>query len=635
MRSNGKTVVLGGVGGDSHSVGLIILRKALLRAGFRVRYLSTQNELADLCRAAEGADAVLVSNMDGHARYYLADLAATRATHGGRDAVWYLGGNPSLADTDDAERELCALGVDKVLLHYLEPTEVVALLDDELGTRPGAADDGSGAANGWTAAPAPYVPEEARAFDRERADVLEQWASGHAARDLDRNGAALAECTQLAESQRQADLTGRTLIHPRAGVADPAGQVRLFRELRAAGADVLSFQIDSLTRNNAYDQIEVLLKEAAAAPGEFAGLNGFPLVNHGVQNVRAITAEFAATPLQVRHSTRDPRLLAEISFAAGICAFEGGALCYNLPYYRDYSPRESVRRWRYVDRLAGTYWRTHGIVIDREFFGVLTAAMVPPCLAIAVGVLEALLAAEGGVRSVSLGYAEQGCRAQDIAAIRAARTLARRYLDRFGHHEVAAYTVFNQYMAAFPADEDRAHELLAGSAVTAALGGATRLMLKTAVEATRIPSVADNAAALRLVRTSLADDAGTEYDLARAAAEEELIIAEVGAILDATLALPGDLGDQVAGAVERGIIDVPFSPSLWNAGDAVALRDATGAVRLAEPGAIPLPPHVRDFHRAAIQQRLRDDRLDLAGLVERDVLRVARGDHPAWPLDAR
>ncbi|GDY33815.1 methylaspartate mutase subunit E [Gandjariella thermophila] len=631
MRRNDRTVVLGGIGGDSHSVGLIILHHALIRAGFRVRYLSTQNRLADLCRAAEGADAVLVSNMDGHARYYLADLAATRAVYGGQGATWYLGGNPGLDDTEDTERELRALGVDRVFLHHLEPSEVVDVLDADLGTTAG--ETGVRAAAGSRAAPMPYLPEPAHDFDRERADVLDQWVTGRAARDLDRNAIALAEGTQLSQLQRQARPEGRTLIHPRTGIADLAGQVQLFRELRNAGADVLSFQIDSLTRNNAYNQIDVLLKEAAARPSEFAGLNGFPLVNHGVAPVREIVTEFSGTPLQVRHSTRDPRLLAEISFAAGISAYEGGALSYNLPYYRDYSPHESVRRWRYVDRLAGRYWDRYGITIDREFFGVLTAAMVPPCLAIAVGVLEALLAAECGVRSVSLGYAEQGCRAQDIAAIRAARLLARRYLERFGHHEVDVHTVFNQYMGAFPEDHERARELLAGSAVTAALAGATRLMLKTAVEATRIPSVADNAAAMRLVRTAMAGAASTAYDAERVAEEQELILAEVTSIVDATLALPGNLGDRVAAAVEHGFIDVPFSPSLWNAGTAIALRDATGAVRFAVPGAIPLPQWVREFHRNAIARRMRDEHVDLACLVERDVLAIARCDHPTWPLD--
>lgn len=53
--------------------------------------------------------------------------------------------------------------------------------------------------------------------------------------------------------------------------------------------------------------------------------------------------------MQVRHSTSDPRLLAEISYAGGATSFEGGAVCYNMPYYKDYPLDESLNCWRYVD----------------------------------------------------------------------------------------------------------------------------------------------------------------------------------------------------------------------------------------------------------------------------------------------
>ena len=81
VRSMGATgenmgrVVVAGVGGDAHSVGVTILRAVLERAGYQVEFLSTQNSALRLCKASRsGADAVLVSNMDGHARHYLEDL---------------------------------------------------------------------------------------------------------------------------------------------------------------------------------------------------------------------------------------------------------------------------------------------------------------------------------------------------------------------------------------------------------------------------------------------------------------------------------------------------------------------------------------------------------------------------------
>ncbi len=173
-------------------------------------------------------------------------------------------------------------------------------------------------------------------------------------------------------------------------------------------------------------------------------------------------------------------------------AFEGGSICYNIPYYRDYPIDRSIVAWQYVDRLVGRYFEEFGIVIHREFFGVLTGTLVPPCIAIATGILEGLLAAAQGVRAVAIGFAETGCRAQDIATLRSIPKLAKRYFDAFGFGTMHVGAVFNQYMAAFPLMNSKARELIVGSATTAKLGGATRILTKTAVEAVKIPSLADN-----------------------------------------------------------------------------------------------------------------------------------------------
>jgi methylaspartate mutase epsilon subunit len=635
-----RLVVLGGVGGDAHSVGLIILCRFLVRGGYQVRYLGTQNSVRALCEAAVGADAVLVSNMDGHARHYLRDLPAARRATGTGAPLWYLGGNPSLSSDPGELSALRLLGFDRVFGGYVEPRQVIALLDSDCGLAgdvPGAAPLAGGPAERRAAGDRPPRPRAVvlapgPARPDERAEVLSLWCTGAAAADMAANAAAMADRRSLSGAQATAARQGRILVQPRTGVAGTDAQRELFARLRDAGADVLSFQIDSLTRNNAYEDVELVLKERAAGPGLPPELNGFPMVNHGVAAVRAITGEFRNLPIQVRHSTRDPRLLAEVAFAGGVTAFEGGALSYNLPYYRDYPPALAVRRWRYVDALAAAYHKHAGVVVDREFFGVLTASLVPPCVAVAVNVLEALLAAGQGVRSVSLGYAEQGHRVQDIAAIRALRRVGRHFLDASGFGAVALHTVFHQYMGAFPADPGKATELLRGSAVTAALSGATRLMLKTYVEAERIPGAAQNADSLALVRAALLAPLPA-VDRQAVGAEEELIASEASAIVAASLrAGGGDIAEAVVRGVERGYLDVPFAPSLWNAGRALPVRDSDGAVRLAEPGGLPLPEQSRRLHRDLVNRRLRASGLSIEESIETDVLRVARGDFERWPL---
>lgn len=618
----GRTVVLGGVGGDAHTVGLIILRHGLRRAGYRVHYLGIQSELRDFCEAAQHADAVLVSNLDGHAALYLEDLPGIREAVGGASALWYLGGNPSLTRSAEDGPALKALGFDRVFLDFVSCEEVIELLGRDLaGRRRNSAD-----------LPEPDVAPEHPALpnglgdDRpvtlfdQRSEVLANWETGQQAADLARNADRLYRSRWLASVQREAAAAGRLLIHPRCGVGDPREQLSIFHALKEAGADVLSFQVDSMTRNNAYRDVCRVL--ATASSDGQNRLNGFPVINHGPDAVFELTSAVSDLPLQVRHSTRDPRLLAEISFAAGVSGFEGGALCYNLPYFKDYPVAQSLRRWRYVDDLAGFYRREFGVILDREFFGVLTATLIPPCIAVSVVILEALLAAEAGVKSVSLGYAEQGCVAQDAAAIIALRRLAQSYLTRSGHPDVAVHTVFHQFMGAFPLSPDRAEQLVVSSARTAKLSGSDRVMTKTPVEALRIPGPAENARAIRSILAALDSDPDVPPSPAEIDAHVEEIVQETRAILDSVLRLQEDslLMARIDRAVEVGIIDIPFSPSIWNAGRAVTARDVSGAVRFHAPGGIPLPEHIAKKHRSLIDERLMRSSLTLDRALENDVL---------------
>ncbi len=404
--------------------------------------------------------------------------------------------------------------------------------------------------------------------------------------------------------------------------------------MHAAGADVLSFQIDSLTRNNEYQRVEQILKGRLDYDLSKA-LNGFPAVNSGVASLALLVEQFDDTPFQVRHSTRDPRLLAEITFAAGISAFEGGALSYNLPYYRDYHPAASIQRWRYVDELSAMYHLEHGVTIDREFFGVLTACLVPPVIAIAVNILEALMAAAGGVKAISVGYSEQGNRAQDLAAIAVLRRLTVDYLGALSHPDVYVGVVWHQYMGAFPTDARKAREILVGSAKTAGESDAVRLMLKTWVEAIRVPSESENRGSLQLVREACNAARRTQIRAVDRvqSAEEELLTIEVRAIVDHALeAADGDPFLAAEIAVARGWIDVPFSPSRWNAGQVLPMRDVGRAVRMANIGLLPFPADVRDEHRRLCVTRTTAERCSVEELIERDIGNIIRGDFDVWPL---
>jgi methylaspartate mutase epsilon subunit len=636
----GHTILLGGIGGDSHSVGLSILRQGLLTNNYRVHYLGTQNRLEDFMQVAGLANVVMISSMDGHSRYYLRDFPKLLRERSFAQTLWYLGGNLHIGNGSGYERYFLEMGFDKVFVKFVDIGAVLQILERDLEN----------------VAPLPECPslmgdlqpsrtylsgpvtDDALAldvFERSRREVLESWKTGYHAKDLYANAEFLGRQPSFAAAQARVN-TGQAsaLIQPRAGVPLPGKQLELFQAFKQVGSRVLSYQVDSLTRNNNYAGVEEALNEHGLT-GD-AAINGFPVVNHGVSALRRIISE-VGVPLQTRHSTRDPRLLAEISYAGGITSFEGGAICYNIPYYKDYPPDESIKVWQYVDRLTGLYYERFGIRLDREFFGTLTATLIPPSLAIVVNILEAILAIRQGVRCVSLGYAEQGNRIQDIAAMRMLRCLTEEIIQRLGYQDVQVNTVFQQYMAAFPESQTRAEELIYQSAITASLSGATRMIVKTPVEASGIPGLEDNLRGLSLAMSGASAAEHTPFDETRVVEECSLIRREVEAIMESLLLCGrGSVAEGIVEGVRRGFLDIPFSPSIHNRGAVMTARDRDGAVRFLSFGNLQLGSDLREYHRSKMDERRSAEGLFSEEqnylIVERDVLRIPRCHYEYWPL---
>jgi methylaspartate mutase epsilon subunit len=636
------TILLGGIGGDSHSVGLTILRQALKSNGYRVYYLGTQNKLEDFFQQAALANVVMISSMDGHVRYYLREFVELMKQYKAYQPLWYLGGNLHIGDGNGYERGFLEMGFSRVFVKFVDVNTILKMLKRDLtGVEP------------LIDCPTLWEPSqikaahlssavsdeqlETEALERSRSEVLEGWRTGRQARDLQENAEFLGRQPSLAQAQAMVNAGGSPiLIQPRSGVPGLREQIRLFKAFKGVGAGVLSYQVDSLTRNNNYAGAEEAIRESRLSG--VSTLNGFPVINHGVTGLRRVVSE-VKLPLQTRHSTRDPRLLAEISYAGGVTAFEGGAICYNIPYYKNYPLDESIRAWQYVDRLTGLYYERFGIRLDREFFGTLTATLIPPCLAIVVNLLQSILAVRQGVKSLSLGYAEHGNRIQDIAAIRTLKQMADEIVNNLGYTDVQINTVFHQYMAAFPDVPERAEELIYNSAVTAALSGATRVIVKTPAEAYKIPTLEDNVHGLSLVMRGVADAAGEEVDEEQVAEESAIIRREVRAILDSIIVCGrGSITEGIVAGFRQGLIDIPFSPSIYNRGEVMTARDLQGAVRFLSVGNLQFDRELREFHEHCLQERQHAEGLfsekERYLLVERDVLQLPRGHYERWPLFA-
>ena len=56
-------------------------------------------------------------------------------------------------------------------------------------------------------------------------------------------------------------------------------------------------------------------------------------------------------------------------------------------------------------------------------------------------------------------------------------------------------------------------------------------------------------------------------------------------------------------AFEAGVLDVPFAPAACNAGKILPVRDNTGAIRILEAGAVPLPKDILALHHDYVAER--------------------------------
>ena len=470
-------------------------------------------------------------------------------------------------------------------------------------------------------------------FQALRQEVLAQWPTG---KDVNLEEAvayhkSMPENRIFSKKLIAAKKSGRTLIQPRAGVPVVERHIELLQHLEKFGeADLLPTTIDSYTRQNRYKEAENGINESLRL--DRAMLNGFPAVNHGVAKCRQVI-ESVNVPVQVRHGTPDARLLTEIAYAGGFTSYEGGGISYNLPYCKNITMERTIKDWQYVDRLTGLY-EEMGVSINREPYGPLTGTLVPPCISHAAAIIEALLAAEQGVKNITVGYGQCGNLVQDIAAIHTLEELTDEYLHKFGYDGVTVTTVLHQWMGGFPADEAKAFGVISMGSAIAGLAKATKVIVKTPHEAVGIPTMEANAAGLRCTKQVVNMLADQDFRGNAITAEEEIIAEETRAIVDKCFELGmGDIAVGVCRGVESGALDVPFAPCRANAGLMLPARDNNGAVRILNFGNLPFSKELKDFHTAKIEERAKaENRKASFQMVIDDVYAIGKGRLVGRPM---
>ncbi|MBI5104872.1 MAG: hypothetical protein HZB46_07785 [Solirubrobacterales bacterium] len=441
-------------------------------------------------------------------------------------------------------------------------------------------------------------------FDRTRLEVFAQNRSTPVV-DLDE---AFAFCRRhMADRNIPAALSAakdarRTLVEPRAGVANLEGQRTLCKALEDAGADILPFTVDSMTRTLRFEQAT---QATLASTPEKSLLNGYPIVHHGVETTRELVLE-RERPVHLRGNSTDLRLVSEVGFAAGMTGFVSGPVYSTVQYSKDQPIEDSIRNWQYIYRLMGKYTEAGIPIVDDALGLTQSGTCSVPALMHAGVVLESLIMAGQGVKHI-LAYAiSQGTLAQDVAACFAVQELTEEYLARLGFDDVSVYMTSNHWASAFPPDEAAAFGLISVNTMVAAMARATLLYVKSIEEGFGVPTAEGNAASVRATRYVLhlleGQDFGVDSDDVRF--ERELNLMQARAILDAALDL-GD-GDPVQATVKgfaAGVLDEPAAPSRVARGDILVVRDTKGAVRFLDYGNVPIPEEARRLERDRLAER--------------------------------
>jgi len=441
-------------------------------------------------------------------------------------------------------------------------------------------------------------------FARMRTENLARWPTG-AEVDLDEAvefHKSLPREKQLGWVMRRAAEEGRCLTQPRGGFGTLELQLELMRALDQDGmADIVPTTTDSYTRNEQWEQAATGIEESKRQGRSM--LNGFPMVNYGPKETRKLI-EAINKPAIVLSGTAMPRLTSEVGFAAGFSGYLGSGIAYTTSYTKDTSIAEGIRNYQYLDRLAALY-QEKGVELHRRQPGFLTGTNVPPCIAIAVGVLDALLAAGQGVKNYGLELAQTLHLIQDAAAIKVCGELAQEYLLAAGFEDMFTPVTSLHWMGAWPQDDAQSAALVSYGGTLAAVGGAVSVTTKSTHEAYGIPTPAANAEGLRTTRMAVYLARHIRLDeLPEFKAEVDLLRLETRPLIDKVLEM-GD-GDAALGAVralEAGALDIPWSPSRFVKSRVMPARDADGYLRIYDPGDMVFAPEVAEIHTERLKKR--------------------------------
>ncbi|MDR0445920.1 MAG: methylaspartate mutase subunit S [Oscillospiraceae bacterium] len=393
-------------------------------------------------------------------------------------------------------------------------------------------------------------------------------------------------------------------LFPRSGVPVVEREIELLQSLDAVGVRLFPFTTDSYTRNLQLDKAAAGLEESIKT-GKMK-LNGYPIINHGVKTTRRVV-ESVPGAFDPRSSRVANSFVGEVAFASGMTAMPNSFFGWIGGYDKLATPEECIETAQYLGRLIG-YYADRGVIISTDCHGWLPNGVIPMYINIATQIIEALISAGQGVKSVVPLMNFQGNLAQDVSEIKAAEGLFRKYLDKFGFTDVQIPGIIGNQSSlfAFPQDVGSAYGYINYIAMAAALSPVDACSVKTVDEASGVPSVESHMQTYRSANWifNVTRRQGISFDSAQVEIERRMCELAVSAIIDKTIEMgDGDIAVGVVRAIEAGVLDSPFSINVNVRDLCMGARDLQGACRYIEYGNLPIPDEVRQYNDEKIRER--------------------------------
>lgn len=439
-----------------------------------------------------------------------------------------------------------------------------------------------------------------------RSETLSLWPTG---REVDLDEAveyhkSLPDSKNFTKALAKYRQEGSIGLFPRSGVPVVEEEIKLLRSLNEVGVRLFPFTTDSYTRNLQLDKAQKGLEESIKT-GKMK-INGYPIINHGVKTTRRVV-ESCEGAFDPRCSRVANSFVGEIAFASGMSAMPNSFFGWIGGYDKKATPEECIETAQYLGRLIGCY-ADKGVIISTDTHGWLPNGVIPMYVNIATQIIEALISAGQGVKSIVPLMNFQGNINQDVAEIRVCEKLFRKYLDKFGFNDTIIPGVIGNQSSLFPFPQDigNAFGYINYVAMVAAMTDLAACSVKTVDEALGVPSIESHIQTYRSANWifNVVRQQKFEADTEGIRQEARMTELAVSAILDKVIDMgDGDIAVGVVKAIEAGVLDSPFSINIYPRDLVLGARDLQGACRYIDYGNLPIPDEVRKYNDEKVRER--------------------------------